>query len=55
LRAGVLNLEIKTIFKLTVDRIRASNLSNGFDPISMRVAKYASSLNIQLVDMARAG
>jgi hypothetical protein len=44
----VLNLETRTMFKKSVDRIRASNFPNGFDPISMRVAEYASSWNIQL-------
>jgi hypothetical protein len=43
----VINLETRTIFKKAVDRIRASNFSNGFDPMSMRVAEYASSWNIQ--------
>jgi hypothetical protein len=34
----VLNLETRTMFKKTVDRIRTSNFSNNFDPMSMRVA-----------------
>jgi hypothetical protein len=38
------------MFMNTVDRIRAPNLSNGFDPMSMRVAEYASSWSIQLVE-----
>jgi hypothetical protein len=37
------------MFKKAVYRIRASNFSNGFDPMTMRVAEYASSWNIQLV------
>jgi hypothetical protein len=38
------------MFKKAVDRIRTSNFSNGFDPMSMRVAEYTSSWNIQLVE-----
>jgi hypothetical protein len=36
------------MFRKAADRIRASNFSNGFDPIFLRVAEYASSWNIQL-------
>jgi hypothetical protein len=50
----VLNLETITMFKNTVDRIRAPNFSNGFDPMSMRVAEYASSWNVQLVEEGNA-
>jgi hypothetical protein len=46
----VLNLETRTMSKKAVDRIRASNFSNGFDPMYMRVAEYASSWKIQLVE-----
>jgi hypothetical protein len=35
----VFNLETRTTFKKAVDHIRASNVSNGFDPMSMRVAE----------------
>ena len=45
----VLNLETRKIFCKAVDGIRASTFSNGFDPISLRVAEYASSCNIKLV------
>jgi hypothetical protein len=38
------------MFKKAVDCIRASNFSNGFDPIYILVAEYASSWNIQLVE-----
>jgi hypothetical protein len=38
------------MFEKAVDRIRASNFSNGFDPMSMRVSEYASSWNNQLVE-----
>jgi hypothetical protein len=38
------------MFKKAVDRIRTSNFSKGFEPMSMRVAEYASSWNIQLVE-----
>jgi hypothetical protein len=38
------------MFKKAVDRIRTSNFSNSFDPMSMRVAEYASSWNIHLVE-----
>jgi hypothetical protein len=33
-----------------VESIRVSNYSNGFDPMSLRVAEFASSWNIQLVE-----
>jgi hypothetical protein len=46
----VLNLETRTTFNKAVDHIRASNVSNCFDPMSMRVAKYDSSWNIQLCE-----
>ena len=38
------------MFNKAVDVIRASIFSNGFDPMSLRVAQYASSWNIQLIE-----
>ena len=46
----VLDSETRTIFENAVDRIRASTHPNGFDPLSLCVAEYASSWNIQLVE-----